>query len=135
MAWNKNEVNLHVACAVIERDGMILATQRSAVMTLPMKWEFPGGKIKSGETREEGLKREVREELTVEISVGEALTPRTHQYPAFVVTLYPFLCTITSGEIRLHEHAALAWLTPEELPTLDWAEADWPVIQEYLNRQ
>jgi len=103
-------------------------------MSLPLKWEFPGGKIKAAETPEECLKRELREELDVEVAVGRALTPRTHQYPEFTVTLYPFLCTITSGTITLHEHAALAWMRPEEMHTLDWAEADWPVIEEYRKR-
>jgi len=103
-------------------------------MSLPLKWEFPGGKIKEGETPEECLKRELREELDVEITVGRALTLTTHQYPEFTVTLYPFLCTIISGTITLHEHAALAWMRPEEMPKLDWAEADWPVIEEYRKR-
>jgi 8-oxo-dGTP diphosphatase len=57
----------------------------------------------------------------------------THRYPAFIVTLYPFLCRITSGEITLHEHKAFTWLLPEKLHDLDWAEADAPVLQEYLS--
>ena len=126
--------SIHVACAIIEHDGRVLCTQRSESMSLPLKWEFPGGKIKEGETPEECLKRELREELDVEITVGRALTLTTHRYPEFTVTLYPFLCTIISGTITLHEHAALAWMRPEEMPKLDWAEADWPVIEEYRKR-
>jgi 8-oxo-dGTP diphosphatase len=103
-------------------------------MSLPLKWEFPGGKIDDGESPEECLKRELVEELGVEISVGEPLPATTHTYMTFTVTLYPFLCTIVSGKIALHEHSAMVWLPTEELHNLDWAEADWPVIKEYQRR-
>lgn len=125
--------HIHVACAIIERDGLVLAAQRSAIMTLPLKWEFPGGKIDTGETAVEGLRREILEELAVEVSVGQSLPASTHHYPAFTVTLYPFICTIQTGEIILHEHAALAWLAAVNLASLDWAEADLPVIEYYLS--
>ncbi len=123
--------SIHVACAIIEQNGRVLATQRSERMSMPLKWEFPGGKIHAGETAEECLKREVREELGIEIEVRRSLTPRTHAYPDFTVTLYPFICRIRSGMIRLHEHAASVWLIPKDLPSLDWAEADLPILQEY----
>lgn len=100
-------------------------------MSLPLKWEFPGGKIQDGESPEECLKRELIEELGIKISVGNPRPATTHTYPTFRVTLYPFLCTIVSGEITLHEHNALVWLAIEELHNLDWAEADLPVIKEY----
>jgi len=125
--------HIHVACAIIEQGGTVLATQRSAGMTMPLKWEFPGGKIGQGETPPECLVREVWEELGVVIKVGSSLTPRTHAYADFMVTLYPFLCTILSGTITLHEHADSVWLRPVDLPTLDWAEADWPILKEYGN--
>jgi len=118
-----------VACAIIEYEGKILCTQRSASMSLPLKWEFPGGKIHDGESPEECLKRELREELGVEASVGKSLPETTHHYPDFSVTLHPFICRIVSGQITLHEHNAYVWLPMEELHTLDWAEADWPIIQ------
>lgn len=100
-------------------------------MSLPMKWEFPGGKIDEGESLQECLKRELNEELGIETSVGQPLPATTHHYPSFSVTLYPFICEIISGEIILHEHHAMVWLPGEELDTLDWAEADLPVIEEY----
>ncbi len=100
-------------------------------MSLPLKWEFPGGKIQDGESAAGCLKRELREELGIGIAVGTPLPPTTHQYPAFTVTLYPFRCSLVGGKITLHEHAALAWLPPQELHTLDWAEADLPVIDQY----
>ena len=101
-------------------------------MNMPLKWEFPGGKIDQGESREECLRREIFEELGIEVRVGKNLPPATYDYPAFTVTLYPFICSIDSGEIVLFEHAAISWLPPEQLHTLDWAEADLPVIGSYL---
>lgn len=111
----------------------MLVTQRSAAMSLPLKWEFPGGKIDSSELPKDCLQRELIEELGLNISIGYKLPLHTHNYHTFTVTLYPFICTIESGELTLHEHAAFAWLTPEELHVLDWAEADLPVIQNYLD--
>jgi len=125
--------HIHVACAIIERDGLVLAAQRSAIMSLPLKWEFPGGKLEAGESAAECLRRELVEELGVTIAVGQALPLHTHAYDSFTVTLYPFFATIQSGAITLHEHAAMVWLPPGELHTLDWAEADWPVIQSLTN--
>jgi 8-oxo-dGTP diphosphatase len=124
--------HLHVSCAIIEEAGRILATQRSATMSLPLKWEFPGGKMHDGESPEACLHRELREELEVAVSIGAALAPTTHHYPSFTVTLYPLVCTIESGALTLHEHAAAAWLAPEELHTVDWAEADLPILAAYL---
>jgi 8-oxo-dGTP diphosphatase len=124
--------HIHVTCAIIERDGLVLAARRSAGMSLPLKWEFPGGKIDHGESREDCLRREISEELGINVSVPKSLPAATHDYPAFTVTLYPFICSIDSGEIVLLEHAAISWLPPEQLHTLDWAEADLPVIGSYL---
>lgn len=121
-----------VTCAIVERDGLILAAQRSAAMSLPFKWEFPGGKIEPGESPEECLRRELHEEMGIHVSIGKNLPASTHHYPTFAVTLHPFVCSINSGEVVLHEHAAIDWLPPEKLHTLDWAEADIPVIELYL---
>lgn len=123
--------HIQVACAIIEKEGKVLSTQRSKAMSLPLKWEFPGGKIKDGESLSECLKRELLEELGIETAIDHPLPPVTHNYQTFSVTLHPCVCRIVSGEITLHEHVALAWLTPRELHTLDWAEADVPVIQLY----
>jgi len=125
---------IKVACAIIEHDGQILAAQRSATMSLPLKWEFPGGKIEPGESPRVCLLREVREELTVDIRILTALPHSTHHYPDFTVTLYPFRCVIAGGEIVLQEHCAIRWLPPFEMLDLDWAEADLPVIEDYLLR-
>ena len=127
-------MHIHVACGIIERDGLVLAARRSASKSLPFKWEFPGGKIDPGESAETCIKRELLEEMGVFIDIKAVLPPSTHNYSDFSVTLYPLICTITSGELSLHEHTAVRWLLPEDLPGLDWAEADFAVIDCYLAR-
>ena len=124
--------HLHVACAIIEQDGKVLVAQRSASMSLPLKWEFPGGKIEAGESPEECLNRELQEELAICVQINMALPSATHSYPDFTVTLYPFTCRLTGGSITMNEHHALKWLEPHQMPGLDWAAADLPVIHNYL---
>ena len=109
-----------------------MAAQRSRTMAMPLKWEFPGGKIKPGETHEHCLCREIAEELAIKVAVQYALAEKTHAYPEFTITLYPFVCSIVSGTITLREHAAVTWLPREDLTSLDWAEADRPVLETYL---
>ena len=104
--------HIQVTCAIINEDGLVLSAQRSASMSLPLKWEFPGGKIDKGESPEECLRRELVEELGIQVRVGKRLPTTTHHYPTFSVTLHPFVCSIDSGEIFLHEHAAITWLPP-----------------------
>lgn len=123
--------SIRVACALIERNGLVLAAQRSERMRMPLRWEFPGGKIEPGETAEAGLRRELVEELGIAIRIRRAIPPHTHRYPTFTVTLYPFVCTVAAGEIVLAEHRRIIWLPPERLHELDWAEADFPIIEAY----
>ena len=123
--------HIRVSCAIIERDGLVLAAQRSGSMSLPLKWEFPGGKIKEGESPEDCLSRELIEEMEIQPVVSRPLPPSTHHYDEFTVTLFPFVCSILSGTITLHEHAAVTWLPPLDLASLDWAEADRPVLESY----
>ncbi len=125
--------HIHVACAIIEQNGYVLAAQRSSIMSLPLKWEFPGGKIDAGETPQDCLQRELVEEMGICIQIGKPLSLTTHDYSSFIVTLYPFVCSILSGEIVLHEHSAICWCKPDDLMLLDWAEADGPVIKEYIS--
>ena len=125
---------MQVACAIIEYDGKVLAVQRGQRLSLPLKWEFPGGKIHEGESPEACVVREVSEELDIHIAVVRSLSLVSHDYPDFSVTLHPFICTIISGEIILRDHEAMRWLTPQELLTLDWVTADFPIIREYLEQ-
>ncbi len=126
--------SLRVACAIIEQNGRILAAQRSERMSLPLKWEFPGGKINDDESVSDCLKREVREELGIEVMIHEQYPQVTYSYPEFTVTLYPSRCTISAGKIVLNEHKNIVWVLPQELRGLDWADADWPIINAYLER-
>lgn len=122
------KLHIQVACAIIHKDGLILAAQRPATASLPLKWEFPGGKLEPGETAEECLLRELREELGISVRICQGLEPLTHTYPDLTVTLYPFHCDQVEGDLTLHEHQAACWLPPDRLHTLDWAEADLPLI-------
>ncbi len=126
---------IRVACAIIEQNERILAVQRSERMRLPLKWEFPGGKIHQGEQPEQCVVREVAEELNLQIEIVRPLSPVNHDYPDFSVILYPFVCAMASGEIVLHEHKALLWMSPIELPSLDWVAADFPIISAYLKQR
>lgn len=119
---------IDVTCALIEHEGKVLAVQRSAAMKMPLKWEFPGGKIETGETAEACLLREIAEELELDIEIRAALTPYAHEQ----IRLIPFVCRWTGGHLRLVEHAQCRWLAPTSLPELDWAPADVEVVAQYL---
>ncbi len=124
---------INVSCAIIKNDkGEILVTQRSASMKLPLKWEFPGGKIEENETAEECLLREIKEELSIEIRVIKPLASVEYHYEDFSILLVPFICEIKHGDIKLTEHANFIWLKPIELSNLDWAEADISVFKQLL---
>lgn len=121
-----------VTCAIIYFENKILAVQRSETMKLPLKWEFAGGKIENGESEIDCVKREVLEELNIHIKIKSKLTPVIHQYPDFKIKLIPFIADFVSGDLKLKEHANYVFLTKDELPNLDWAEADLPIIEEFL---
>jgi len=122
-----------VSCAIIiNSQNQILVTQRSATMHLPLKWEFPGGKIEANETPEACLIREIREELNIDIEVIEGLSPNDHQYGDKSIRLIPFICKQTGGEIELKEHAEYKWLDRTNLLDLDWAAADVGVVRGFL---
>lgn len=126
---------IHVTCAIIvNSQKQVLVTQRSSAMQLPLKWELPGGKIEPNETPEACLIREIKEELDISIKIDQSLVPNDHNYDNQVIRLIPFTCTWVSGEIQLKEHADYRWLHPKDLLDLNWAEADIPVVRNYLNQ-
>lgn len=123
---------VEVVCGLIEDGaGRVLACQRPPGKHLGGFWEFPGGKLEDGEGAAEALRRELQEELGVEVEVGHALLPVVWQYERGPIRLYPFRCRIRSGELVAHEHVALRWVTAEECEELDWAAADLPVLAEW----
>lgn len=123
---------LQVTCAIIRHENMILICQRSAAMKLPLKWEFPGGKIEAGESREACLQREIHEELGIDIQVEQEMSMVEHHYPEFSLCLYPFICRMTGGRLLATEHAQAIWVDAAELLNYDWAEADIPIVHELL---
>ena len=123
---------LKVTCAIIELNGKVLCAQRSKTMDLPNQWEFPGGKVKN-ETLEDCLRREIREELGVEIQVLEQLPSNQHNYSENIaIELIPFRCSLQTFEIVLLEHSKVEWLPIEKLKALDWAKADIPIVNYYI---
>ena len=122
---------IEVAALVIFLDNKVLCVQRpvNASEYISLKWEFPGGKVEFGESREEALVREIREELSLDIEVSEFLMTVEHAYPDFHLTMHVFKCVLDQGEITLNEHVALKWLSLDELDQLDWAAADIPVVE------
>lgn len=124
-----------VTCAIILKNDKILVTQRSERMKLPLKWEFPGGKLEFGESETDCVLREVREELGIEIEVVERLSNNVHDYGTFCINLIPFISKYQRGDIHLKEHADYKWLTKNELETLDWAEADLPIVFGLLKKE
>lgn len=118
---------IRVVAAIIRDKGRIFATQRGYG---PYKdgWEFPGGKIEPGETPEEALKREIREELDTEIEVGEPAGHIEYDYPEFHLSMDCFFCTLLSGSLTLKEHEAARWLSPAELDSISWLPADRSLI-------
>jgi 8-oxo-dGTP diphosphatase len=122
-----------VPCAILEKDGRIFAAQRSASMSLPLKWEFPGGKVDEGETEEEALEREIMEELSIEIEIGRRMEPVFKEDAHRVICLVPYLCRMASSPIVLMEHAQYKWVSFSKVHQLDWAEADKIVIANYLD--
>ena len=124
--------SIKVTCAIITFQNKILAVQRSNRMSMPMKWEFPGGKIEAGETEIDCIKREIKEELNIFVEVLDRLTPSIYNYPTFTIELIPFTANYVSGELKLKEHHQYLLLDKNELHTLDWAEADLPIVNEMV---
>ena len=123
---------IEVVAAIILDEEKVFATQRG-YGEFKDGWEFPGGKIEQGETPQQALKREIKEELDTEIEVGELLETVEYDYPSFHLTMHCFLCTIKSGDLVLKEHEAAKWLTKKTLDSVDWLPADKGLIEQLKN--
>ena len=119
---------VRVVAAVIRKDDKIFATQRG-YGEFKDGWEFPGGKIEEGETPEQALAREIKEELNTEIQVGELIGTIEYDYPKFHLSMDCFWCEIMQGGLELKEHEAARWLSKEELYSVDWLPADVGVVE------
>ena len=119
---------VRVVAAVIRKDNKIFATQRG-YGEFKDGWEFPGGKIEEGETPEQALAREIKEELDTEIQVGKLIETIEYDYPKFHLSMDCFWCEIMQGGLELKEHEAARWLSKEELYSVDWLPADVGVVE------
>ena len=123
----KKQIN--VVGAIIVKNGKILCAQRGYDKSLPELWEFPGGKIEIGESTSQALKREIREELLLELANDiEEFMFTSYEYDFGIVNLTTFICHIQNGEPTLTEHIEIKWLNKIELDQIDWAPADIPTV-------
>lgn len=125
---------IEVVAAIMIHNAQIFATQRG-YGEFKDGWEFPGGKMEPGETPQQALVREIKEELDTEIEVGDLLETVEYDYPKFHLTMHCFLCTIRSGDLVLKEHEAAKWLTKEELDSVDWLPADIKVVKKLKQKE
>ena len=121
-----------VVAAILHRDEAYFATQRGYGEFEGM-WEFPGGKIEPDESPEDALKREIQEELGIDITIDEFLCTTNYDYPSFHLTMHCYICSIEAGEIVLREHKSARWLRPEELGSVEWLPADKDIISRLNN--
>lgn len=119
---------IEVVAGIIKEDNKIFATQRG-YGDQKDGWEFPGGKIEPGETPEQALVRELKEELAIDVLVGDFVCTVEHDYPAFHLTMHCFFCTVVGGmSPKLLEHEAACWLAPAEMHSINWLPADIKVV-------
>jgi 8-oxo-dGTP diphosphatase len=126
--------SIEVVAAIVIFEKKILCVQRgeNKFEYISKKYEFPGGKMEVGETKEETIKREILEELKMLIDIQEEFISVTHQYPDFILTMHSFICKCDSPTLTLTEHIDFKWLNKDELSNLDWAAADIPIVNELI---
>ncbi len=125
---------VRVVCAVITNGNRIFAAQRGPRVQQALKWEFPGGKVEPGETLEECLRRELSEELQMQVNIIEKLPSVFYRYPYFSIELIPFLCSAENQRFFPVEHLGAGWFEPYKLRELPWAEADLKVLDLVLRK-
>ena len=127
--WDVGMKQIEVVAAIIRKENQIFATQRGYGEWKDW-WEFPGGKMETGETPEEALKREIWEELETRIVVERLVETVEWDYPAFHLTMHCYLCHVESGHLELKEHEAAKWLNRDELESVRWLPADWEIVRK-----
>ena len=127
-------MEIRVVAALIEEGGKFLVCRRPANKARGLLWEFAGGKVEQGEEKAAALVRECREELGVELDVGEVFTELTHVYPDVTVRLTLFCARIAAGVPQRLEHAELRWATPQEMLSLEFCPADAPILRMLAGR-
>jgi 8-oxo-dGTP diphosphatase len=127
--------HIEVVAAIIINDNKVLCVQRNEnkLPYISKKYEFPGGKMEAGETKEDTIKREILEELNMQIKVQNEFLTVTHQYPDFILTMHSFICNCQDPTLKLTEHIDFKWLHKNELAHLDWAAADVPIVQKLMS--
>lgn len=125
---------VEVVAAIIQHNDKILCVQRgeNKFPYISKKYEFPGGKIEPGESKEETIKREISEELNMEISVIDEFITVNHEYPDFILTMHSYICSCETTSLTLTEHIDYKWLSISEMDQLDWAAADIPIVNKLV---
>lgn len=123
-------MTIKVCCAIIIENRKVLVAQRGQSLTRQMKWEFPGGKIEAGESCEECIVREIKEELSLIVSPLKILPSVVHEYPDMIIELIPIVCKILVGTMQVNGHNNVLWLGFPDLKKLNWSDADAKLIKE-----
>ena len=127
--------HIEVVAGVIEHDGKILCMERAQGKYdyVSFKWEFPGGKIEEGESKEDALRRELREEMEMDVEITGHFLDVYHEYPDFTMNMYSFTCKAKNKEFKMNVHNDFKGLEKSELKTLDWAAADLPIVEKIMS--
>ncbi|MCQ2911441.1 MAG: (deoxy)nucleoside triphosphate pyrophosphohydrolase [Clostridia bacterium] len=129
--------HVEVVCAIINYDNKILCMQRpdGKHKYTSFKYEFPGGKVEEGEKYNEALMRELKEEMDYDLNINEDdfFMTITHEYPDFEITMHSFIVNATSDKFNMKEHIDFKWLDKKDLDSLDWADADVPIMKKLMN--
>ncbi len=128
---------IEVVAGVIFYKDLVLCVQRPhhKFDYISEKYEFPGGKIEEGESKEDALNRELMEELNLKITIKSEYLTVNHEYPDFELTMHSYICEVDSQELLLKEHIDQKWLRREEMHTLDWAAADVPIVEKLISNE